>query len=41
MCSVWSRNLWETRGFLSSWGIKTPLNQIPLLGPFCFEIYNE
>ena len=26
----------ETRGFLSSWGIKTPFSQIPLLGPLLF-----
>ena len=27
----------EASGLLSSLGIKTPLSQIPLVGPFCFR----
>ena len=30
----------ETSGFLSSLGIKTPLNKIPLLGPLLFYEYS-
>ena len=26
----------EASGLLSSWGIKAPLNEIPLLGPLLF-----
>ena len=28
----------EAEGLLSNFGIKTPLNKIPLLGDICFEI---
>ena len=29
----------EAKGLLSSWGLKTPLNKIPLLGDILFYVY--